>query len=160
MDPITQNWPIPNKYHTAFDDIKDNYNAIPLRVFRNGEAVQMADIEKAIAGVLVEVQFELRHFAITTKKFDSFNASLEQMQILELGRECPPNVFKRKDMADSPIKVTLLCPVPLHMDTRKKIRLDNEESIEIERTILRTGKTHCSPLFICPLAHPVHFDNR
>lgn len=56
-------------------------------------------------GAVVEIQFELLHFLIGSKKKHSFNTSIQQIQILQPGEERPPTAFKRKTMEEGPIQL-------------------------------------------------------
>lgn len=57
----------------------------------------------------MEVHFELRHFFIATDSYDSFNASIEQILVLQPGQAPPDTPYKRKHVRDGPI---LLNPTP------------------------------------------------
>ena len=154
-------WPVPPEYSPDLNEIKRDYRAMPLCVFRNGKPVNVCDIKKTIAGALIEVQFELRHFAIHNKEFDSFNATLQQLQVIEPGRECPATIFKRKDFCDGPIEgrpsrgvsthkkprlpdvpavgTTALSYETVQSPTGNKNDEDNDDSLEIEERILHSG---------------------
>ena len=161
MDAVTQNWHIPAEYRSEWENIKDSYHAIPLHIFHNRKAVPMRNVKSIIEGAIVEIQFELRHFPIKNKTFNSFNASLLQVQILEPGQERPPTLFKRKNMDEGPIQLTPSEPSNDNSITHKKPRLqsvnvstpststhtvtshaeenDNDDSLLIEETILQPG---------------------
>lgn len=121
-----------------------------------------------LAGALVELQFELPHFPIGSKNVDSFNASVEQVQILEPGQECPPTLFKCKDISEGPIRVSpfMLTNAQDHGSSHKRPWLheletptrsseapftetvpidtstaesNNDDTLEIEQSILEKG---------------------
>ena len=56
-------------------------------------------------GAVVEIQFELLHYPISATQKHSFNAIVQQIQILQCGEDRPPTVFKRKTIEEGPIQV-------------------------------------------------------
>ena len=53
----------------------------------------------------MELHFELRHYRIRTRGFDSFNASIEQIIVLRPGQPRPTTVYKRKNPRDGPVRM-------------------------------------------------------
>jgi len=104
---------VSSEYHTEFNNIKHDYCAMPLWVFHNGKPVNIWDIEKVISGTLVEIQFKLCHFTICNKDFDSFNATVQQLQVLQPGWERPATIFKCKDFSNGPIEVSVRTCQPM-----------------------------------------------
>ena len=76
------------------DDIKLTHRAMPLRVFLNGKPVPISKTNDVMEGAMVEIQFELLHFPIGTQKKYSFNACVQQVQILQPGENRPATAFK------------------------------------------------------------------
>ena len=64
-DTVTER-PIPSQYCNAFDDIKSNFCAVPLPVFCKGKPVHVSNVESVISTALIEIQFELCHFTISS----------------------------------------------------------------------------------------------
>jgi hypothetical protein len=64
-----------------------------------------------LKGALVEVHFEFRHFCIKKKNKDSFNASVQQVIILQPGKAQPANTYKQHNILDRPMRPspTLTC---------------------------------------------------
>ena len=104
-DRITENWPVPREYETCLEDIKRSHRAVPLRVFSNGKPVGIHDVRNTLTGAVVEMQFELHHYPIRQKNVDSFNASIQQIQVIQPGETRPQTAFKRQSMSEGPIEV-------------------------------------------------------
>ena len=62
------------------------------------------------------MQFELHHFPIWQKNINSFNASIQQIQIIQPGEMQLQTAFKRQRMSEGPIEVAKSIPVP-HVNT-------------------------------------------
>ena len=56
-------------------------------------------------GAVIEIQFELLHYPISAARKHSFNAIIQQIQILQRGENRPPTAFKRKSIDEGPIQV-------------------------------------------------------
>ena len=93
-DHITENWPVSREYETCLEDIKHSHHAVPLRVFSNGKPVGICDVHNMLTGAVVEMQFELHHYAIQQKNVDSFNASIQQIPVIQPGETHPQTAFK------------------------------------------------------------------
>ena len=87
------------------DDIKLTHRATPLRVFLNGKPVPISKINDVMEGAVVEIQFELLHFPIGAQKKHSFNACVQQIQILQPGENRPATAFKRKSIDEGPFQL-------------------------------------------------------
>ena len=87
------------------DDIKLTHRAIPLRVFLDGKPVHITNLEEIMMGAVIEIQFELLHYPISAARKHSFNAIIQQIQILQRGENRPPTAFKRKSIDEGPIQV-------------------------------------------------------
>ena len=105
MDEETARWPVPPRLRDNLNRIKFEYRAIPLSVYVNGRFVELADVNNAIKGALIELHFELHHFTIRKAGHDSFNATIEQIIVLRPGKPCPMTAYKRKNPRDDPIDV-------------------------------------------------------
>lgn len=109
---ITNNWPVPREYQNCLEDIKPTHRAVPLQVFSNGKPVSIHDVRKVLTGAIVKLQFKLHHYPIRQKNVDSFNASIQQIQVIKPGETRPQTAFKRQSMSDSPIEVPESIPSP------------------------------------------------
>ena len=107
VDDETENWPVPVELRGDLDNIKRTYRANPLRVFARDAFVEARNVNDVIRGALVEMHFELNHYCIRGKNQDSFNAHIQQIQVLQPGKPRPLNAYKRKNVRDGPIR---LCP--------------------------------------------------
>ncbi|KAN0138719.1 hypothetical protein V8E53_003707, partial [Lactarius tabidus] len=65
---------------------------------------------------LIEIHFELRHYAIkgTTTPLNSFNANIEQIIIIQPGKARPPTAYKRSTDEDGPIRMNPIPPALQH----------------------------------------------
>lgn len=87
------------------DALKHEFFTQPLRVYRNANFVELADVEDTIHGALVEVHFILRHYFISSDAYDSFNGIVEQILVLQPGELLPQTVYKRKNVREGPIRM-------------------------------------------------------
>lgn len=106
MDELTERWPIESKFVGLLNDIKCTHRAVPLRVFLKNKLVDARRLNDILTGAVIEIQFELQHFSIHGKKIESFNASMQQVQVLRPGESRPPTAFKRQDISEGPIQVS------------------------------------------------------
>lgn len=53
----------------------------------------------------MEVHYELRHYFIASESYDSFNATVEQILVLQPGVPPPDTPYKRKNVRDGPIRL-------------------------------------------------------
>ena len=83
------------------------YQAVPLPVYVNEKFVEPTNVNNVIKGALVELHFELHHFAIRRAALDSFNATIEQIIVLRPGEARPMTAYKRKNPRIGPIHVKL-----------------------------------------------------
>ena len=77
VDDETEHWPIPPCLREELNKIKFEYRAVPLPVYVNEFFVEPAHVNNCIKGALVELHFELHHFAIRKKTQDSLWRSLQ-----------------------------------------------------------------------------------
>jgi hypothetical protein len=112
VDSRTENWPLPSNLREELDRIKYEYCALPLRVYIGNNFVEPRNVNEAIRGALVELHFELHHSENFMRRQDFFNASIEQIMVLQPGQPRPTSPYKRRNVHDGPIR---LCPalVPL-----------------------------------------------
>ena len=99
------------------DKVKFSYQACPLPVYVGDHFIKPQDVQGVLQGALVEVSFELQHFCIKKKNEDSFNASVQQVVILQPGEACPTNAFKRCNVFDGPVRPSL--PPPCRVKSRE-----------------------------------------
>lgn len=105
IDLLTDLWPVQSDYQSCLDDIKLTHCTVPLRIYVDGKAIGIHDAVEILRGAVVELQFELQHFPIVQKNLHSFNASIQQIQVLRPGEARPPTAFKRKNLSEGPIDV-------------------------------------------------------
>ena len=108
VDYETEHWPVPPRLREELNKIKYEYRAVPLSTYINDIFVEPARVNTFIKGALVELHFELHHFAIRKKAHDSFNASIEQIVILRRSDDRPATAYKRKNPREGPIQVKAL----------------------------------------------------
>ena len=129
VDEETENWPVPPRLREELNKIKFEYYAVPLSVYADDNFVEPALVNNAIRGALVELHFELHHFAIRRAAQDSFNASIEQILILRPGEARPITVYKRKNPRDGPIIVKpTVFPAPKPLGEGSATTGNNDES--------------------------------
>jgi hypothetical protein len=116
VDKVTEQWPVPDHFRETMDKIKHTHRAIPLRVFIDDKLTAVNDITNVLTGALIEIHFELRHYAIkgTTTPLDSFNANIEQIIIIQPGEARPPTAYKRSTDEDGPIRMNPIPPALQH----------------------------------------------
>jgi hypothetical protein len=54
-------------------------------VYRDNVFVEPVNVNEALTDAMVEVYFMIRHFYIREKKFDTFQADIQQTEIVKLG---------------------------------------------------------------------------
>lgn len=133
VDEQTENWPVTAKLRNDLNDIKGEFKVAPLRVYTGDCLVRPEDVEEQIRGALVELRFELRHYCIRSGDYDSFNASIEQIVILQPGEARPASeVSKRKNVWDGPIRLNpAQRPKEMTIYPQKTGRTDNGEMFDI-----------------------------
>ena len=105
VDHETEHWPVSADLRKELDALKYDFRAVPLRVYVGDRFVEPVDVNDTIRGALVEVHFELRHFFIAPDSYDSFNATIEQILVLQPGEAPPDTPYKRKNVRDGPIRL-------------------------------------------------------
>jgi hypothetical protein len=105
MDEETEIWPIPAKHRDEFDEIKLNYEASPLRLYRGNSLVEPADVNDALTGAVVQVFFMIRHYYLRNKKFDTFGADIQQIKLLKPGTSIARSGYKRRNARDGPFEI-------------------------------------------------------
>ncbi|KAH9028463.1 hypothetical protein EDB83DRAFT_2170099, partial [Lactarius deliciosus] len=105
VDDTTENWPLSVDFRSDLDKIKIDYRAVPLSVFRNESFVSPEQVTDVVKGALVEVHFELHHYHIRNKAYDSFNGSIEQIIVLQPSESQPTSAYKRKNVEEGPIRL-------------------------------------------------------
>lgn len=76
---------------------------------RATRTILVTDVNDTIEGAIVELHFELRHYYFKNKNQDSFNGSIEQLEVLQPGEAPPLSDYKRKDIdpRDGPVRKNL-----------------------------------------------------
>jgi hypothetical protein len=98
MDSETQRWPIPAKHKEKFESIKFDFMACPLGVYRETAFVELGDVNDALQGAIVEMFFSIRHYYLQDKKFDTFQADMQQINIIKPGASIASSGFKRRSV--------------------------------------------------------------
>jgi hypothetical protein len=97
-------------FHLAneLDRIKYNFMVNPLPVYKDDEFISPSDIEARLDGALVEVTFNLEHYAIFKHNeipHDTFDADVLQINILKDADKTPLSAFKLHNVHDGPIRL-------------------------------------------------------
>ena len=99
----TENWPVPADMQDDLDTIKHVFVMVPLSIFIGNKFVDPDNAENVLNSALVEIFFELYHYAIRRDNKDSYNDMIEQIQILQPGGVRCVNTYKWKNVHDEPI---------------------------------------------------------
>jgi hypothetical protein len=83
MDEETENWEILEEFAKEFEGIKYHYRAQRLPVYYEDVLIQPGEVNEALNGAIVEVEFTMRHWQI--QDYDSFQATSQKITILRLG---------------------------------------------------------------------------
>jgi hypothetical protein len=105
MDTETEVWPTPSKHKDEFESMKFDFMACPLRVYRHEIFVEPRDVNEALMGAVVEVFFAIRHCYLRDKKFDTFQADMQQIRIIRPGGSITTSGFKRRNAREGPLDV-------------------------------------------------------
>ena len=100
---MTEHWSVKASLRTDLNKIKFDFKASPLPVYVEEHLVRPNDIQEMLQGSLVKVHFELRHFYIQKDNRDSFNATVQQVLVLQPGVACPTTVYKGRNLLEGPI---------------------------------------------------------
>ncbi|KAH9012073.1 hypothetical protein EDB85DRAFT_1900564 [Lactarius pseudohatsudake] len=92
VDSDTEHWPVPQELRSHLDGIKHEYRVAPLHVFKSDHQ----SVEPSNVNDVLEDSF-------ASKMEHSFNASIEQIVILQPGVARPLSSYKRKDYQAGPI---------------------------------------------------------
>jgi hypothetical protein len=79
--------------------------AWPLRVYRDNVFVEPGNVNEALTDAMVEVYFTIRHFYIREKKFDTFQADIQQIEIVKPDASIATSGFKRRNARDGPLEI-------------------------------------------------------
>ena len=105
VDDITEHWPIKAELRHMLDRIKTSHRAVPLCIFVDKKLIAPDDVCNVLTGALIELHFELYHFAIQAKDIHSFNAKIEQVMVLQPGQTRPDTIYKRSSAEEGPIRM-------------------------------------------------------
>ena len=100
---MTEHWPVKASLQADLNKIKFDFEASPLPVYVEGRFVQPNDVQEMLRGALVEVHFELRHFYIQKDNRDSFNATVQQVLVLQPSVARPATAYKERNLLEGPI---------------------------------------------------------
>ncbi|KAG2113590.1 uncharacterized protein F5147DRAFT_789267 [Suillus discolor] len=148
MDEETRNWPVPDQFASEFDEIKYNYQVIPLPLYHDGHLVEPSMANEAINGAIVEVQFHIHHWKI--KQFDSFQANVEKVEILCPGPVHHTSSYKRprpkekdneRELNSALDKLTVKEIIAAVGDNNLK-RVEKRKRSDLVATVQRLMETH------------------
>lgn len=108
IDTETDLWPVPPHLADELDRIKYNFTVNPLPVYKDDEFISPSDVETCLDGALVEVTFNLEHYAIFKHNeipHDTFDADVLQINILKDADKTPLSAFKLHNVHDGPIRL-------------------------------------------------------
>ncbi|KAG2144810.1 hypothetical protein BD769DRAFT_1306517, partial [Suillus cothurnatus] len=95
IDDETARWPISEKYSDAFEGIKHNYQVLPLCLYHGNTFIEPKDANKELKQALVEIYFSLKHYYMKKDHFNSFQAVIQQINILKADESTTKSVYKR-----------------------------------------------------------------
>jgi hypothetical protein len=72
---------------------------MPPGVYRDTASVEPGDVNEALQGAIIEVFFAIRHYYLRDKKFDTFQAGIQQIKIIKPGASIAAFGFKRRNLA-------------------------------------------------------------
>jgi hypothetical protein len=79
--------------------------ACPLRVYRDKTFVEPREVIEALTGAVVDVYFGISHYYLRDKKFDTFQAEMQQIRIVKPGGSSATSGFKRRNAREGPLDV-------------------------------------------------------
>jgi hypothetical protein len=103
----TEKWPIPVKHKEEFESMKFNFMACPLGVYRDTAFVEPSEVNEALEGAFEEVILAIKHYYLRRKKFDTFQADILQIKIIESGTSIAASSFKRRNAREGPLGVMI-----------------------------------------------------
>jgi hypothetical protein len=112
MDTETENWPMPSKHKEEFESIKHDFVACPLGVYRDKTMVEPGNVNDVLKGALVEIFFTMRHYYLRDKKFDTFQAEIQQIKVVKPGGSIPTSGFKRRNAREGPLDIFATASTP------------------------------------------------
>ncbi|KAI9445341.1 hypothetical protein H4582DRAFT_2053392 [Lactarius indigo] len=148
VDAETENWPVPPEMCGELDGLKGEHRVVPLHVFNSTNFVEPVAVNEALLHSVVEVHFVLRHYYFNKKEEDSFNASIEQIVVLQ-SPTVAPSPYKRVHYRSALVSLSPShgrVPVSEHENTGAKRRkidddtVDGEDSKENENIVPIKGK--------------------
>lgn len=140
MDAETNLWPVPPHLAKELDRIKFDFAVNPLPVYKNEKFMPAATLKTCLKGALVEVTFNLEHYAIFKQNetpHDSFDADVLQITILEDGEETPLSLFKLHDVHEGPIKLQkrVLQLSVAEEPVSKKVKKGDSDKVALESNL-------------------------
>ncbi|KAJ8585277.1 hypothetical protein M405DRAFT_911902 [Rhizopogon salebrosus TDB-379] len=88
---------IPAKHKAEFESMKfENMACRPLRVYHDNVFVEPGNVNEALTDAMVDVYFTIRHFYMREKKFDTFQADIQQIKIVKPGASIMTSGFKER----------------------------------------------------------------
>jgi hypothetical protein len=106
--------------------------ACPLGVYQETAFVELGDVNDALQSAIVEMFFSIRHYYLRDKKFDTFQADMQQINIIKPGASIASSGFKRRNARDGPLDVVAMGGVSKGEDKEcekaaKKVRSGREK---------------------------------
>ena len=151
VDKVTEKWPVSAHLRGDLDGIKHTYHAVPLPVYVGDNFVEVQNMNETSKGALAEVHFDLHHYPIHKQNYDSFNATLKQIVILQPGKAHPVLPYEGRNVHDGPVhmQVTIVIANGISdksqsfVGTGKSQATDNgERHVCMQATITLTNEVH------------------
>ncbi|KAJ8597884.1 hypothetical protein M405DRAFT_855176 [Rhizopogon salebrosus TDB-379] len=105
MDTETNERPIPMEQKEESECMKFNFLACPLAVYRDNTFMEPGEVNEALTGAMVEVFFAIRHYYLCDKKFDTFQADIQQIKDRQTRWINYFFRFKRRNARERPLDV-------------------------------------------------------
>jgi hypothetical protein len=122
---------MPAKHKAEFESTKFENMVCPLRVYRDNVFVEPGEVNEALADAMVEVYFTIRHFYMREKRFDTFQADIQQIKIVKPGASIMASGFKRRNARDGPLEIIKMTGTPAkdkeERRSEKRARTDGEK---------------------------------
>ena len=85
------------------ETVKHTHHAVLLCMYIKKKLIGIENVMDVLDGMLVELHFELCDFEIAVKNLHLFNATIEQILVLQPGESCPVTVYKCQAAEEGPI---------------------------------------------------------
>jgi hypothetical protein len=83
----------------------ENMVHMPAQSYCDNVFVEPGYVNEALTYAIVEVYLMIRHFYMCEKKFDTFQADVQQIRIVKPGASIATSGFKRRSARDGPLEI-------------------------------------------------------